>query len=157
MIFGSTHHFVDDCKNFLAATFQTVEYGIFSSPDSDDTFPGEESEDVSMRDDQFLVADRSENKFYGTVRGGSTPAGAGPSLGNIGRKLQVNIHTVTLSLSKEYYITQTEILIRYIFAMRYFLLSLRGCFFDSKGSRPAFKPIEELGEKTTRPGSSSFA
>lgn len=100
MIFGFTHHFFDDCKNFLAATFQTVEYGIFSSPDSDDTFPGEESEDVSMRDDQFLVADRSENKFYGTVRGGSTPAGAGPSLGNIGRKLQVNIHTVTLSSSK---------------------------------------------------------
>ncbi|XP_054273294.1 cationic amino acid transporter 2 [Macrosteles quadrilineatus] len=59
-----------------------------SSPDSDDTFPGEESEEVSMRDDQFLVADRSENKFYGTVRGGSTPAGAGPSLGNIGRRLQ---------------------------------------------------------------------
>lgn len=89
-----------DCKNVLAATtFQTVEYGIFSSPDSDDTFPGEESEDVSMRDDQFLVADRSENKFYGTVRGGSTPAGAGPSLGNIGRKLQV------LSLIAKLYIS----------------------------------------------------
>lgn len=94
----------------MPITFQT-EYGIFSSPDSDDTFPGEESEEVSMRDDQFLVADRSENKFYGTVRGGSTPAGAGPSLGNIGRKLQVNILAVTdspaLLSSIKYYITQT--------------------------------------------------
>lgn len=43
-----------------------------------------------MRDDQFLVADRSENKFYGTVRGGSTPAGPGPTLGHIGRRLQVS-------------------------------------------------------------------
>lgn len=64
----------------------------FSSPDSDDTFPGEESEEVSMRDDQFLVADRTENKFYGTVRGGGTGAStgvAGPSLGYISRRLQV--------------------------------------------------------------------
>lgn len=39
---------------------------ICSSPDSDDTFPGEEpEEDFSMRDDQFLVSDRTENKFYG--------------------------------------------------------------------------------------------
>ncbi|XP_021914396.1 probable cationic amino acid transporter isoform X2 [Zootermopsis nevadensis] len=65
-----------------------------SSPDSDDTFPGEEpEEEFSMRDDQFLVSDRSENKFYGTVHGGSTGgsgvAGAvGPSLGYIGRRLQ---------------------------------------------------------------------
>lgn len=37
-----------------------------SSPDSDDTFPGDEQEeDFSMRDDQFLVSDRTENKFYG--------------------------------------------------------------------------------------------
>ncbi|XP_075213669.1 solute carrier family 7 member 14 [Lycorma delicatula] len=58
-----------------------------SSPDSDDTFPGEEPDDeFSMRDDQFLVADRSENKFYGTVHGGSGTTG--PSLGAIGRRLQ---------------------------------------------------------------------
>ena len=38
----------------------------FSSPDSDETFPGDEQEeDFSMRDDQFLVSDRTENKFYG--------------------------------------------------------------------------------------------
>jgi len=66
-----------------------------SSPDSDDTFPGEEPEDFSMRDDQFLVSDRSENKFYGTLHGGGTGgsgvAGAvGPGLGYIGRRLQVS-------------------------------------------------------------------
>lgn len=39
---------------------------VFSSPDSDDTYPGDEQEeDFSMRDDQFLVSDRTENKFYG--------------------------------------------------------------------------------------------
>ncbi|KAJ9583838.1 hypothetical protein L9F63_021814, partial [Diploptera punctata] len=70
-----------------------------SSPDSDDTFPGEEpEEDFSMRDDQFLVSDRSENKFYGTLHGGATGgssmggggvAGAvGPGLGYIGRRIQ---------------------------------------------------------------------
>ncbi|XP_069690650.1 solute carrier family 7 member 14 [Periplaneta americana] len=70
-----------------------------SSPDSDDTYPGEEpEEDFSMRDDQFLVSDRSENKFYGTLHGGGTGgssmggggvAGAvGPGLGYIGRRLQ---------------------------------------------------------------------
>ncbi|KAJ8871035.1 hypothetical protein PR048_027339 [Dryococelus australis] len=70
-----------------------------SSPDSDDTYPGEEpEEDFSMRDDQFLVSDRSENKFYGTVHGGGSGGGGsggggvagavGPSLGYIGRRLQ---------------------------------------------------------------------
>ncbi|PNF43297.1 putative cationic amino acid transporter [Cryptotermes secundus] len=65
-----------------------------SSPDSDDTFPGEEpEEDFFLRDDQFLVSDRSENKFYGTLHGGSTggsgvAAAVGPSLGYIGRRLQ---------------------------------------------------------------------
>ncbi|XP_063224905.1 probable cationic amino acid transporter [Bacillus rossius redtenbacheri] len=69
-----------------------------SSPDSDDTYPGEEpEEDFSMRDDQFLVSDRSENKFYGTVHGGGSGGGStgggvagavGPSLGYIGRRLQ---------------------------------------------------------------------
>lgn len=156
MIFGSTHQFFDDCKNLLADTFQTIEYGIFSSPDSDDTFPGEESEDVSMRDDQFLVADRSENKFYGTVRGGSTPAGAGPSLGNIGRKLQVNIHTVSLSQSKEYYII-TEILIRYIFPMRYFLLSLRGGFSIPREADRLLNQIRSWVQKRPDPAQVVFA
>lgn len=37
---------------------------VYSSPDSDDTMPGDESEEYG-RDDTFLVSDRSENKFYG--------------------------------------------------------------------------------------------
>jgi hypothetical protein len=41
---------------------------ILSSPDSDDTFGADEQEEeFSMRDDQFLVSDRTENKFYGGV------------------------------------------------------------------------------------------
>ncbi|KAF2881064.1 hypothetical protein ILUMI_25113, partial [Ignelater luminosus] len=68
-----------------------------SSPDSDDTLPGDEpEEDFSMRDDQFLVSDRTENKFYGTLHGASSAtstggvvgATVGPSLGYIGRRLQ---------------------------------------------------------------------
>ncbi|KAK5646901.1 hypothetical protein RI129_005365 [Pyrocoelia pectoralis] len=68
-----------------------------SSPDSDDTLPGDEpEEDFSMRDDQFLVSDRTENKFYGTLHGASSAASTGgvvgatvgPSLGYIGRRLQ---------------------------------------------------------------------
>ncbi|KAJ8938484.1 hypothetical protein NQ318_007120, partial [Aromia moschata] len=67
------------------------------SPDSDDTFGGDEpEEDFSGRDDQFLVSDRTENKFYGTVHGGSSAASTGgvvgsavgPSFGYIGRRLQ---------------------------------------------------------------------
>jgi solute carrier family 7 (cationic amino acid transporter), member 14 len=71
-----------------------------SSPDSDDTLPGDEpEEDFSMRDDQFLVSDRTENKFYGTLHGagsatstgGVVGSTVGPSLGYIGRRLQVNL------------------------------------------------------------------
>ncbi|CAH0388312.1 unnamed protein product [Bemisia tabaci] len=61
-----------------------------SSPDSDDTYAGEESEDLSMRDDQFLVSDRNENKFYGSVHAGSTQASAGikPRFSYISHRLQ---------------------------------------------------------------------
>lgn len=68
-----------------------------SSPDSDDTYPGDDQEeDFSMRDDQFLVSDRTENKFYGTLHGGGSTSNTtgvvgstvGPSLGYIGRRLQ---------------------------------------------------------------------
>ncbi|XP_050535478.1 probable cationic amino acid transporter isoform X2 [Daktulosphaira vitifoliae] len=41
-----------------------------SSPDSDDTYYGDDSEEG--RDDQYLVSDRYESKFYGSVHGGST-------------------------------------------------------------------------------------
>ncbi|CAH1394926.1 unnamed protein product [Nezara viridula] len=58
-----------------------------SSPDSDDTMT-EETED-GVRDDQFLVSDASENKFYGTVHGGSASASIpGPALSHIARKIQ---------------------------------------------------------------------
>ncbi|XP_066144011.1 solute carrier family 7 member 14 isoform X2 [Euwallacea fornicatus] len=68
-----------------------------SSPDSDDTFGADEQEEeYSMRDDQFLVSDRTENKFYGTLHGagsatstgGVVGSTVGPSLGYIGRRLQ---------------------------------------------------------------------
>ncbi|XP_018565516.1 cationic amino acid transporter 2 [Anoplophora glabripennis] len=68
-----------------------------SSPDSDDTLGGDEpEEDFSGRDDQFLVSDRTENKFYGTLHGGGSATSTGgvvgstvgPSLGYIGRRLQ---------------------------------------------------------------------
>ncbi|CAG9768695.1 unnamed protein product [Ceutorhynchus assimilis] len=68
-----------------------------SSPDSDDTFGADEQEEeYSMRDDQFLVSDRTENKFYGSLHGAGSTASTGgvvgstvgPSLGYIGRRLQ---------------------------------------------------------------------
>ncbi|XP_018319576.1 probable cationic amino acid transporter [Agrilus planipennis] len=67
-----------------------------SSPDSDDTYPGDQEDEFSMRDDQFLVSDRTENKFYGTLHGGGSTASTGgvigstvgPSMGYIGRRLQ---------------------------------------------------------------------
>ncbi|XP_031621293.1 probable cationic amino acid transporter [Contarinia nasturtii] len=63
------------------------------SPDSDDSF-GDESPDgyLGGRDDQFLVSDRSENKFYGSVHGAPTGTTATPfdnlGLGIVGRKLE---------------------------------------------------------------------
>ncbi|XP_014257026.1 probable cationic amino acid transporter [Cimex lectularius] len=61
-----------------------------SSPDSDDTVT--EEGDEGMRDDQFLVSDASEAKFYGTVHGGTTTGSvagaAGPTLSHIARKIQ---------------------------------------------------------------------
>ncbi|XP_059059821.1 cationic amino acid transporter 3 [Achroia grisella] len=41
-----------------------------SSPDSDDSLPGDESEEYG-RDDAFLMNAHTENKFYGAVPGGS--------------------------------------------------------------------------------------
>lgn len=62
------------------------------SPDSDDSF-GDESPDgyLGGRDDQFLVSDRSENKFYGSVHGAPTGTAApfdSMGLGIIGRKIE---------------------------------------------------------------------
>lgn len=37
---------------------------VHSSPDSDDTYPGDDSEEFG-REDAFLVSSTTENKFYG--------------------------------------------------------------------------------------------
>lgn len=63
-----------------------------SSPDSDDSFIDDSPEGLYLgRDDQFLVSDRNENKFYGSVHGapqaGAVPFDAVPGLGIIGRKV----------------------------------------------------------------------
>uniref|UniRef100_A0A8D9A1L9 Probable cationic amino acid transporter n=1 Tax=Cacopsylla melanoneura TaxID=428564 RepID=A0A8D9A1L9_9HEMI len=67
-----------------------------SSPDSDDTY-AEESEECSMRDDQYLVSDRIEGKFYGSVHGTGT-SGASSNPLNIGprvEQIQRKIHAAT--------------------------------------------------------------
>lgn len=75
-----------------------------SSPDSDDTYGGEEDEVGLGKDDQYLVSDRTENKFYGSVHAaaaasscgsahqypGNTPI-IGPPLNYLQRRLQVVI------------------------------------------------------------------
>lgn len=63
------------------------------SPDSDDSLADESPEGyMGRRDDQFLVSDRSENKFYGSVHGTAPTGTATPfnnlGLGIIGRKLE---------------------------------------------------------------------
>lgn len=63
-----------------------------TSPDSDDSFIDDSPDGYLGRDDQFLVSDRNENKFYGSVHGapqsGSVPFNAVPGMGFMGRKLQ---------------------------------------------------------------------
>ncbi|XP_024936750.1 probable cationic amino acid transporter isoform X2 [Cephus cinctus] len=72
-----------------------------SSPDSDDTYGGEEDDVGLGKDDQYLVSDRTENKFYGSVHAaaaasscgsthqypGNTPI-IGPPLNYLQRRLQ---------------------------------------------------------------------
>uniref|UniRef100_A0A182J0S5 Cationic amino acid transporter C-terminal domain-containing protein n=2 Tax=Anopheles atroparvus TaxID=41427 RepID=A0A182J0S5_ANOAO len=61
------------------------------SPDSDDSFGEESPEGFMGRDDQFLVSDRSENKFYGAVHGAPQGSSNPFSLWGcdaIGRKVQ---------------------------------------------------------------------
>ena len=65
-----------------------------------------------MRDDQFLVSDRSENKFYGSVHGASSHSTTGPmagvqaavapSLGYLSRRLQVQYEYATRCALKPY-------------------------------------------------------
>lgn len=71
----------------------TVRKVTHHSPDSDDSFVDDSPEGLYLghRDDQFLVSDRNENKFYGSVHGapqaGAVPFDAVPGLGVIGKKL----------------------------------------------------------------------
>lgn len=63
-----------------------------TSPDSDDSFVDDSPEGLYLgRDDQFLVSDRNENKFYGSVHGSTAQPSVPfevPGLGFVGRKLQ---------------------------------------------------------------------
>lgn len=55
--------------------------------DSDDSFIDEspEGQAAYLRDDQFLVSDRSENKFYGSMHGAPTgPTGQANAFDNMG-------------------------------------------------------------------------
>jgi solute carrier family 7 (cationic amino acid transporter), member 14 len=70
----------------------TVRKVTRNSPDSEDSFVDDSPEGLYLgRDDTFLVSDRNENKFYGSVHGapqaGSVPFNAVPGLGFIGRKV----------------------------------------------------------------------
>jgi len=70
----------------------TVRKVTRTSPDSDDSFVDDSPEGLYLgRDDQFLVSDRNENKFYGSVHGapqaGQAPFDTVPGLGVIGRKV----------------------------------------------------------------------
>lgn len=66
----------------------TVKKVTRGSPDSDETFPGEELEDSSLRDDEYLVSDRSENKFYGSLHSGTGRGGFASRFPFIERHLQ---------------------------------------------------------------------
>ncbi|XP_046423951.1 solute carrier family 7 member 14 [Neodiprion pinetum] len=50
-----------------------------SSPDSDDTYGGEEDDVGLGKDDQYLVSDRTENKFYGSVHAAAAGSSCGSS------------------------------------------------------------------------------
>lgn len=66
----------------------TVKRVTRGSPDSDDSFIDDSPEGYLGRDDQFLVSDRSENKFYGSVHGAPTgPTGSATAFDTIGLSL----------------------------------------------------------------------
>ncbi|XP_071555160.1 solute carrier family 7 member 14 isoform X1 [Temnothorax nylanderi] len=88
-------------NNGQRVTVRRVRRANSSSPDSDDTYGGEEDEVGLGKDDQYLVSDRTENKFYGSVHAaaaasscgsahqypGNTPI-IGPPLNYLQRRLQ---------------------------------------------------------------------
>ncbi|KAJ0183707.1 hypothetical protein K1T71_000130 [Dendrolimus kikuchii] len=63
-----------------------------SSPDSDDTLPGDESEEYG-RDDTFLMNSHAENKFYGAVPGGSS--GSNTACGRFFDALYRQLHAMS--------------------------------------------------------------
>ncbi|KAI4465570.1 inner membrane transporter ygji-related [Holotrichia oblita] len=72
--------------------FSDIFMYVCSSPDSDETYPGDEQEEeLSMRDDQFLfpILGTLHGASSATSTGGVVGATVGPSLGYIGRRLQV--------------------------------------------------------------------
>lgn len=82
---------INDVRTTKTITVKKVTRG---SPDSDDSFVDDSPEGLYLgRDDQFLVSDRNENKFYGSVHGapqaaaGNVPFDTVPGLGILGRKL----------------------------------------------------------------------
>ncbi|XP_011173728.1 cationic amino acid transporter 2 isoform X2 [Solenopsis invicta] len=88
-------------NNGQRVTVRRVRRCNSSSPESDDTYGGEEDEVGLGKDDQYLVSDRTENKFYGSVHAaaaasscgsahqypGNTPI-IGPPLNYLQRRLQ---------------------------------------------------------------------
>ncbi|XP_058792722.1 cationic amino acid transporter 2 isoform X1 [Phymastichus coffea] len=89
------------CSNGQRIMVRRVRRANSSSPESDDTYGGDEEEIGLGKDDQYLVSDRTENKFYGSVHAaaaGSSCGSAhqyaahtpiiGPPLGYLQRKLQ---------------------------------------------------------------------
>lgn len=94
-----------------AAMWVPFLFFFFSSPDSDDTY-AEESEDCSMRDDQYLVSDKLEGKFYGSVHGtgpsggtSSNPLNIGPSLEQIQRKIHVSFELLSVFFVSTFHAT----------------------------------------------------
>lgn len=80
---------INDVRTTKTITVKKVTRG---SPDSDDSFVDDSPEGLYLgRDDQFLVSDRNENKFYGSVHGapqaGGAPFDTVPGLGILGRKV----------------------------------------------------------------------
>ncbi|KAG6458116.1 hypothetical protein O3G_MSEX010680 [Manduca sexta] len=63
-----------------------------SSPDSDDTLPGDDSEEFG-RDDTFLMNTHSENKFYGAMPGGS--GGSNTACGRFFNALSRQLHAMS--------------------------------------------------------------
>lgn len=71
-----------EVNKLTTTTIKRVTRGL---SDSDDSYNDESPESYLGRDDQFLVSDRSENKFYGSVHGAPTgPTGQASAFDTMG-------------------------------------------------------------------------